>query len=710
MTEAVFGVCNQLLKAVKHEVQGKDILRSYKDLLIALNKLLPKEIDIFLKVIALLLNCSNDTLPPQSKFQLIYFLKVATSVKAIPENLKLSLQNQEYLFKTLIFISLYNREQGFPRRGEGMFSSRCRWLATNTNNMSNIANNIIGLTLELLRYWGQKQSHENIFGAIYQNLVSIYGKDYPDLNVYFDNLASCTRVEWRSKVPQKSLMSIPDVNSRFHNAEIEENFQGKEPEKIINKNVNDLMDKLKEIGTYASSVSSNRTFADIIDKFIDLQIDVNRLKIIFKECLVLELPDTLFDLCRKAKSAISQAEELLKHLTSFLEEEIQDINSFFKTFASTTAKESLLSNEMLKSVSDKSSISTGTIRLESSIIISEGKKSALPSNNSKLSSQSNASQNSFNNLQPEKQPSDSAQIPMILQKKYKNHIQISRDDEVVTYRAEVSTESEESRNNKVRIILISRFNWENLKHRNVFLEVFWRKTIQHQAIKPLIEHSFGPSAGILWFVEPDFPSLRNSPHIITTSSEFFIFLKQINEFSLYLKKNHNLILEEFQADDITYDELKKQFMIQNWYKASDYYDISQEYKLLRSLGLLVISILGYSKSSEGKSKDDWLRSLSSVPVEWERYKFDDKLWESFHHILSNCLFPPQVKQPLDSLFRLLEPQILFSFSEPITSPSLRFELTLYNPRKISVIQYLGDPNSSKLAIFDAPIKSILYPN
>lgn len=337
MSTILFEVAHLILD-VTQKPSSAETEKKYQQLFTQMGKLPLDQVDTVFKFIALLLNSSNQLVSLPTKFRCVYFLKFATAPGTITDYVKQSLPTQKYLLRTLLRFALHNKNKDFPSRGKGLFLST--WPSQETTDI-NISNNLIGLTLELLKYWGQNHKNDNIFGEIYQDLMNKYQLIYPDYEVYFHGRDYTTAIDWTS--PKSSIKSLPMSDLLQKDEEFPFNWKGSAGESEIAEMMKELESKFlkKIIKLMEKSKKREKSavvrFRSIIKGLIKLQTVLNYLKKCFSSCSILEVSEEIYKVCTRARSFNEKFEEIIKFTFEFLrqsDQRDQDFEEYSEKLAS----------------------------------------------------------------------------------------------------------------------------------------------------------------------------------------------------------------------------------------------------------------------------------------------------------------------------------------------------------------------------------------
>lgn len=746
MTADAIAISHLILNTIKEPPSKQTPSENYQRILSGINSLSSDQIDTLLKIIALFIGSPDTILLPSEKYRLIYLLKAITSSQPIPDQFKLSLQKQKYLLQSLIQIALHNKAQSFPNRGEGLFPSSHKWPEKDPK-MNHIANNVIGLTIEILKYWGQKQPAGNLFGDIYQDLVAQFDYEYPDYENFYDE-GAIDKIDWKEQNSDSSHPLLTFKNLK--EGDLESNIEQirKTPGKI-NKMLSAFEQKLMQLkDNLISKVSEGHKtehVCEVLDCLTRLQIYANTLKAVFKACPILEVTDELFKSAIRARDIVVVFEKLMECTRDFFEKEQKDTEYFSSMIAtiesasSSQGTKSQSTHQTGLSISPTTSTSDEPLKLENALslnrIESDNSLRILNTNSehqiniyesiivfpgdeeSKKSDQAEIDENDFvlqlaranskdkpNSMKEVTIPdTDKLQFPAALKRNYQNFSQISEKDGLIIYQAKSFPNERE--NKRVLITLISKLDWSNTSHRNSLLEVFWRKLVQHPAVKPIIEYSFIPNTDTLWFVEPDIPNFCETKLIIDKVNDFDRFMEQMTRFSVYLKKTHGLVLPNLSSEDINYNQNTKHFMIQNWYKASYSSEFAEESKFLGNLASLGLFILGFPIENGVKTREDWLSILSKMPDEWRNVR-DETEWGLTRELLLSCIFSLKENFTLDLLSKWLGQSNSDSSDTIKNQGHLKF--VLYNDEKITFFNYNGNTSKFSTDTIRNPQKGMLF--
>lgn len=745
MTTDAIAISHLILNTIKEPPSKQTPSENYQRILSGINSLSSDQIDTLLKIIALFIGSPDKILLPSEKYRLIYLLKAITSSQPIPDQFKLSLQNQKYLLQSLIQIALHNKAQSFPNRGEGLFPSSHKWPEKDPK-MNHIANNVIGLTIEMLKYWGQNLPAGNLFGDIYQDLVAQFDYKYPCYKIFCDDVNPSTKIDWRVQNSDSSHPLLTFKNLK--EGDLESNIEQicKTPGKI-NKMLSAFEQKLMQLkDNLISKVSEGQKtehVSEVLDCLTRLQIYANTLKAVFKTCPILEVTDELFKSAIRARDIVVVFEKLMECTRDFFEKEQKDTEYFSSMISAIegasssqgTKSQSTHTNGLSKppttSTSDEllkrgnvpslngieSANSLGLLNSEyqiyayESVIVFPGNEEYKNSEQTEIDGNDFALQLARANSKdkptslkevpiPE---TDKLQFPTALKRNYQNFSQISEKDGLIIYQAKPFPNERE--NKHVLITLISKLDWSNMSHRNSLLEVFWRKLVQHPAVKPIIEYSFIPNTDTLWFVEPDIPNFCETKLIIDKVNDFDRFMEQMTMFSVYLKKTHGLVLPNLSSEDINYNQNTKHFMIQNWYKASYSSEFAEESKFLGNLASLGLFILGFPIENGVKTREDWLNILSKMPDEWRNVR-DEAEWGLTRKLLLSCIFSSKENFTLDLLSKWLGQSNSDSPDTIKNRDHLKF--VLYNDEKITFFNYNGNTSKFSTDTIKNPQKGMLF--
>lgn len=705
MTAEIFNIIHLILKAV-HQNNSPEVQREYANIFDRFKDLSSENIDLVLNLIALFLNSSNAVIPIATKFRLVYFLKMMTDPPLITENVKISLMNQLYLLQTLLRFALYHKNKTFPSRGEGLFFSS--WPLEDQGTV-NIANNLIGLTLELLQYWGQDQPSNNIFGGVYDHLMHEFDYEYPNYEVYLKGKEYRTPIDWNvrnlSQPREKSTeLMFSDVLSSYRSGNgslyifDSSNITDKsEWEKRINELIIRFSKKFADLNDYNYLfVEKVHAIPRILEDLIQMQSIITALKKFFIRFPVVEIGENLFSLSLNARRCHLQFEKMMIQIVGAAHENKLDEGTFLKLrdFQS-------ISNIQPSSTWDQSRNCKMNSNLDPYISLREFNLSCTEETEKPKFSTEQLAPNLFDQLklvqstyEEHKVPSrtvENAQeieddllkrrssiklkkpqnlyciqeediltanrFPTSLQKRYVSISKHSEKDELVVYQAQqLSKTSKEGKPVMIAVMNNTSHYGENWKR--MYAELFFRKMIQNPSVKPILEYSCVLKADCIWFVEPDLPNLSNLSMMFGKGQRIQSLFTQIAGLCLDLKHKYQIIFEELTAEDITYDEDTEQFSVQNWCKVTEYKDKWQEYNLLKDLAEITFSILGLSKEPDSVqhflSPENSGRAQSGLLAAEKPRKLKNILlecWQAQKHDLTFDVL-------MEKLARVSEPQIL----------------------------------------------------
>ena len=650
---------------------------------IFLEEVTKEEFDFLFQLITVLLNSSDHVSSPAAKFRLLFLLKTIALYGKSRRNFIESLVIQDSLIQTLVRITLFQKEIPFPQKGQGFFTS---WPQSQVEMQHNtaIANNLIGLSLELLKYFGESEPH-SIFGVIFNELVKKFDYKYPSSKVYSDKLSIIKRREPSFK---KGECQASKICSYFEEEEMKNvQEEKKNTENEAQETIRNLERKLASLSQIVRELSTN-TFNEgiqmILLKLVDCQMVGKKIKSLLNGFPLLETCKKGADLCFKAAELLQLADNYVQeYFVSVMKEEKEYLKSLQIHFRFNVEDEikqkehnEVNQNDEKGDANNKPNPSgkkperNPNKKLKITFIDEdlmndaqqprrpeeENKKVEMPQSFPSLPSHYGSHYKIINPLLESIES-----LPSEFYTKYWQWNKVAHNTEWSIYQGVLK------QNEQLKVIGI--VNKNKLPSEKTLIEfnheVRYRKMVKHEKVAPLLEFGKPPQSDLLWFVELQKRTI-DSTSFNNYNFDFISFFREMVQFMIDLRNDYGLIFENLTSADILIDG-KKKLTVKNWFKVTEYVSEKQEWKALESIGKCIVELVGENKKlnlyKEPSKLVDGSKILKNIFLDGT----DSRLIETNFAILTKCVEAVERK----ITFEILDSQIRVPVQEVSNLDSIK---------------------------------------
>ena len=570
------------------------------------------EYNLLFKWIALCIEPNNSLLQPEQKFRYIFFLHLLMQPPTTPDQLVISLSQQEYLLQLLVNYALHNKNIPFPQKGNSLFASWPNEMSKNTA----IANNLIGVALEMLKYWSAR-GPKSVFKEIFDKLQSEFNNEYPDLEVFCGGADYIERADYSWTQLLNSYQGQA-LGIAFQSETKEQNNSHKNNSNIhgfpdaqyatLKRELDECVKSLAHQGIFSVTMKIEEVLA-YLDVLIDTQKKTSSIIRFFKDYPPLLMDEKHFDHYQKC---FYQTKLLNKALKSIVDDQkgisseahIQQIPVTLKVIQ---GKSDTTTNQLSKPLQQKKEahkikdIIIGDVEEVKSTQINDG-------NNLQQKPSADDLEGTYENLMLLKSMSDGWDI-------YKGNYKLDKKQYLISV---ISKPRENSH-------LIEKYNQETRL----------RQLLTHPNVMPIVKSGRPPYSRSYWFSENYFPNIDE--YFLLNRQQFSIAtcLYQLMGLFIEIRDKFGLVFVNLTSEDLYFDRENQVFLVKNWYKATNYTEMSCEFQLLENLGITFMKTFKLWDNSD--SKQSLLSKLNEYLQNLEQESKDNARLIGDINLLQACI-------------------------------------------------------------------------